>query len=130
MNKVMLIGRLGKEPEMTYTPGGAAVTKVSLATSRKWTDKTTGERKEETTWFNLVFWEKLAELASQYLKKGSKVFVEGRFVSRKYTDKDGVERTAFDVVVTEMEMLDSKPTDASAAVPAHAATVNAEDFPF
>lgn len=130
MNKVMLIGRLGKDPEMTYTPGGAAVTKVSLATSRKWTDKTTGERKEETTWFNLVFWEKLAELASQYLKKGSKVFVEGRFVSRKYTDKDGVERTAFDVVVAEMEMLDSKPTDASAAVPAHAATVNAEDFPF
>jgi len=128
MNKVMLIGRLGRDPEMTYTPTGAAVTKFSLATDRKYKDKATGEVKSDTTWFNLVAWERLAETCNQYLKKGHKVFVEGRFVSREYTDKDGVKRTAFDVVITEMEMLEAKPKEGSTASTGEAS--GAEDFPF
>lgn len=140
MNKVMLIGNVGKEPEMTYTPTGSAVTKFTLATNRRWKDKASGEAKEETTWFNIVAWEKLAELCSQYVHKGSKIFVEGRFVSREYTDKDGVQRRAFDVVITEMELLDSKGSassvdggmgaSAGAARGGNAGEVGGEDFPF
>lgn len=126
MNKVMLIGHVGKDPDMSYTPSGSAVTKFSLAVSRRWTEKSSGEKKEETTWFNLIAWERLAETCSQYLKKGSKIFAEGRFVSRKYTDKDNVDRTAFEVVLTDIEMLDKKP-DASTA---SSNTQEGEDFPF
>lgn len=125
MNKIMLIGNLGRDPEMTYTPSGSAVTKFSLAVSRRWLDKASGEKKEETTWFNIVAWERLAETCSQYLKKGAKVFVEGRFVSREYTDKDNVKRTAYDVVITEMEMLDKAPTSQGATPPSEG-----ESFPF
>jgi len=127
MNKVMLIGRLGKDPDMTYTPTGSAVTKFSIAVDRRWKDKS-GEAKSETTWFNIVAWERLAETCNQWLKKGHKVFVEGRFVAREYTDKDGNKRNAFDIVITEMEMLESKPKDGSAA-PASDAT-EGNDFPF
>ncbi len=137
MNKVILIGNVGREPEMTYTPSGSAVTKFSLATSRRWKDKSTGEQKDETTWFNIVAWEKLAEICSQYVHKGSKIYVEGRFVFREYTDKDGVQRRAFDVVINEMEMLDSKGSNSSAnsgagaaAGAAGAGEVGGEDFPF
>lgn len=136
MNKVMLIGNAGKEPEMTYTPSGSAVTKFSLAVSRRWNDKQSGERKEETTWFNLVAWDRLAETCSQYVHKGSKIFVEGRFVSREYTDKDGVQRRVFDVVLTEMELLDPKGAGQggqnSGAAPANvgAGEIGGEDFPF
>lgn len=108
MNKIMLIGNLGRDPEMSYTASGQAMTKFSLAVSRRWKDSESGERREETTWFNIVAWRQLAETCNNYLHKGSKVFVEGRMTSRKYTDKDGVERTVWDVNLENMEMLDPK----------------------
>ena len=107
LNKILLIGNLGREPEMTYTEAGVAVTKFSLAVNRRHKDQE-GERREEATWFNVVAFNQLAELMTTYLHKGSKVYVEGRMTSRKYTDKEGVERTAWDVVASEMEMLDPK----------------------
>jgi len=107
LNKIMLIGNLGKDPEMNYTPSGMAVTKFSLAVSR-YKKSSTGERQEETEWFNIVAWDKLAETCNQYLHKGSKVYVEGRVSQRKYTDKNGIERYAFDVIINDMEMLTPK----------------------
>jgi len=107
MNKIMLIGNLGKDPEMNYTPSGMAVTKFSLAVNR-FKKSSTGERQEETEWFNIVAWDKLAETCNQYLHKGSKVYVEGRVSQRKYTDKNGIERYAFDVIINDMEMLTPK----------------------
>jgi single-strand DNA-binding protein len=108
LNKIMLIGNLGRDPEMSYTPSGKAVTKFSLAVNRTSRDRETNERREETTWFYIVAWDQLAETCNQYLHKGSKVYIEGRMTSRKYTNKDGVEVTAWEVVAREMEMLDTK----------------------
>ena len=108
LNKIMLIGNLGRDPEMSYTPAGKAITKFSMAVSRRWNDRESGERREETTWFNIVAWDRLAETCSNYLHKGSKVYIEGRMTSRKYTDKDGVERTVWDVHAFEMEMIEPK----------------------
>ncbi len=107
LNKIMLIGNLGKDPEMNYTPSGMAITKFSLAVNR-YKKSSTGERQEETEWFNIVAWDKLAETCNTYLHKGSKVYIEGRVQQRKYTDKNGIERYAFDVVVSDMEMLTPK----------------------
>lgn len=108
MNKIILIGNLGRDPEMDYTPGGQARTKFTLAVNRRTKDRDSGERREETTWFNIVAWAQLAETCNNYLHKGSKVYIEGRMTSRKYTDKDGIERTVWDVTASEMEMLDPK----------------------
>jgi single-strand DNA-binding protein len=108
LNKIMLIGNLGRDPEMSYTPAGRAVTKFSLAVSRRWKDRETKEPHEETTWFYIVAWDQLAEICNQYLHKGSKVYIEGRMTSRKYTNKDGVEVTAWEVSAQEMQMLDTK----------------------
>jgi single-strand DNA-binding protein len=108
LNKIMLIGNLGKDPDMSYTPQGTPITKFTLAVNRRSKDRDTGERREETTWFNIVAWNQLAETINTYLHKGSKVYIEGRMTSRKYTDKDGVERTAWEVTANEMEMLDPK----------------------
>src|SRR5271165_5909175 len=113
MNKILLIGRLGRDVELTYTPSGAARATMSLATTRRWTDKSTGERKEETTWHNVVFWERLAETAANYLKKGDQCFVAGRMTSREYTDKDGVKHRLFEVNADELELLGSKPATTS-----------------
>jgi len=107
MNKIMLIGNLGKDPEMNYTPSGVAVTKFSLAVNRN-TKTPTGEKQEETEWFNIVAWRQLAETCNTYLHKGSKVFIEGRLTQRKYTDRDGNQRTAVDVIANDMEMLTPK----------------------
>ncbi|MDQ6644239.1 MAG: single-stranded DNA-binding protein [Chloroflexota bacterium] len=107
LNKIMLIGNLGKDPEMNYTPSGTAVTKFSLAVNR-YKKSSTGERQEETEWFNIVAWDKLGETCNQYLHKGSKIYIEGRVSQRKYTDKNGIERYAFDVVANDMEMLTPK----------------------
>lgn len=108
MNKIMLIGNLGRDPEMSYTEGGVAFTKFSLAVNRV-SKLPSGERKDETEWFNIVAWRQLAETCSTWLKKGQKVYVEGRLQSRKYTSqKDGVERTVYDVVISDMEMLTPK----------------------
>jgi len=107
MNKIMLIGNLGRDPEMSYTASGTAVTKFSLAVSRAF-KSSAGERQTETEWFNIVAWNQLAETCNSYLKKGNKLFVEGRLSQRKYTDKSGVERTAIEVIINEMEMLTPK----------------------
>jgi single-strand DNA-binding protein len=108
LNKIMLIGNLGRDPEMSYTPSGKAITKFTMAVNRRTRDRDTGDSREETQWFNIVAWERLAETCSNYLHKGSKVYIEGRMTSRKYTDKDGVERTVWDVIASEMQMLDPK----------------------
>lgn len=107
MNKIMLIGNLGRDPEMNYTPDGTAVAKFSLAVNRT-TKSASGERREETEWFNIVAWRQLAEVCSTYLKKGQKVFIEGRLTTRKYTDRNGIERMAIDVVASDLEMLTPK----------------------
>jgi single-strand DNA-binding protein len=107
LNKIMLIGNLGRDPELNVTAEGTPVTKFSLAVSRNYTTKS-GERKEETEWFNIVAWEKLAETCERYLHKGSKVYIEGRLTQRKYTDREGVQRTAVDVIASAMEMLTPK----------------------
>ena len=114
LNKIMLIGNLGRDPEMNYTPSGVAVTKFSLAVSRN-TKTSTGERREETEWFNIVAWRQLAETCNTYLRKGSKVYIEGRLTTRKYTDKNGVERTAIDVTANEMEILTPKSQSGSSS---------------
>jgi len=108
LNKIMLIGNLGRDPEMTYTPSGTPITKFSLAVSRRRGSRDSGTSTEETQWFSVVAWEKLAETCNQYLHKGSKVYIEGRINSRKYTDKDGIERTVWDVTATNMEMLEPR----------------------
>ncbi len=107
LNKIMLIGNLGRDPEMNYTQNGTALTKFSLAVSRSY-KTSSGDKRDETEWFNIVAWDKLAETCNQYLHKGSKVYIEGRVSQRKYTDKNGVERSAFDVIVSDMEMLTPK----------------------
>jgi len=107
LNKIMLIGNLGKDPEMNYTPGGLAITKFSLAVSRN-KKTSTGERQEETDWFNIVAMDKRVEICNQYLHKGSKVYIEGRLTQRKYTDKNGIERWMVEVIVNDMEMLTPK----------------------
>jgi len=107
MNKIMLIGNLGKDPEMNYTPSGIAVTKFSLAVNRN-TKTPTGEKQEETEWFNIVAWRQLAETCNTYLHKGSKVFIEGRLTQRKYTDKNGIDRWMVEVIASDMEMLTPK----------------------
>jgi len=107
MNKIMLIGNLGKDPEMNYTPSGMAITKFSLAVNRN-RKTSTGERQEETDWFNIVAMDKRAEICNQYLHKGSKVYIEGRLSQRKYTDKNGIDRWMVEVIVNDMEMLTPK----------------------
>jgi single-strand DNA-binding protein len=107
MNKIMLIGNLGRDPEMNYTQGGTAVTKFTLAVNR-YTKGSDGERKTETEWFNIVAWNQLAETCSKYLQKGQKVFVEGRLTQRKYVDRNNVDRLSVEVIINDMEMLTPK----------------------
>jgi single-strand DNA-binding protein len=107
MNKILLIGNLGRDPEMSYTPNGVAVTKFSIAVNRV-TKSPSGERQDETDWFNIVAWRQLAETCNTYLRKGSKIYVEGRLSQRKYTDKNNVERTSLEVIINDMEMLTPK----------------------
>ena len=114
MNKIMLIGNLGKDPEMNYTPSGIALTKFSLAVNRV-TKTATGEKEKETEWFNIVAWRQLAETCNTYLHKGDKVFIEGRLTQRKYTDREGVQRTAIDVIASDMEMLTPKSSQGSSS---------------
>ncbi len=112
VNKVILLGNIGKDPEIKVQ-GDFTVAKTSLATSEKWKDKKTGEDKEQVQWHNIVFYNKLAEIVGQYVKKGSKIYVEGKLVTRKWQDKDtGVDRYATDIICNEMQMLDSKPASA------------------
>ena len=108
VNRVTLIGNLGRDPETRYSPDGAAITNVTIATSRQWKDKTSGERKEETEWHRVVFYGRLAEIAGEYLKKGRSVYVEGRLKTRKWQDKEGVDRYTTEIVAEEMQLLGSR----------------------
>ena len=108
VNKVILIGNLGRDPEVRYAPSGSAIANVTIATSRNWKDKTSGERQEETEWHRVVFYDRLAEIAGEYLKKGKSVYIEGRLKTRKWTDKDGVEKYTTEIVASDMTMLGSR----------------------
>lgn len=108
LNKVMLIGRLGADPEVRYMPSGDAITNIRLATSMRWKDKQTGERKEETEWHRVVFFRGLAKIAGEYLKKGSQVYVEGRIRTNKWQGQDGQDRYTTEIVADNMHMLDSR----------------------
>lgn len=105
LNKVMLIGNLGADPEVRYTTGNSAVTNIRLATAESWRDKETGEQQERTEWHRVVFFGRLAEIAGEYLKKGSQVYVEGSIRTRKWTDKEGQEKYTTEIVANEMQML-------------------------
>ncbi len=111
LNKVQIIGNLGGDPETRNMPSGDAMTTINVATTESWKDKQTGERKENTEWHRITFFGKLAEIAGQYLKKGSQVYVEGSLRTRKYTDKDGVEKYATDIRADEMKMLGGRSTE-------------------
>lgn len=129
LNKVILIGRLGRDPETRYMPNGEAVCNFSVATSEKYTDKN-GQRQEATEWHNVTMYRKLAEIAGQYLKQGSQVYIEGKIKSRKYTDKNGVERTAYDIIANELKMLGGNTqTPAQKPQPAQAQE-DIDDVPF
>ena len=108
LNKVMLIGRLGGDPEVRYLPSGGAVTNITLATNRRWKDRQTGEQKEQTEWHRVVFFNRLAEIAGEYLRKGSQVYIEGRIQTRKWQDQSGQDRYTTEIVAEEMRMLDSR----------------------
>jgi len=107
VNKVILLGRLGKDAETKFTTGGAAVTKFPLATSRRWKDQQTGEWKEETDWHNIVVWRQ--ENVANYLTKGKQIYVEGRLQTREYTDRDGNKRKTTEIVATQLVLLGNKP---------------------
>lgn len=108
VNKVILVGNLGRDPEVRYNPDGGAITNVSIATTDRWKDKASGEMKEATEWHRVVFFNRLAEIAGEYLKKGRPVYVEGRLRTRKWTDKDGNEKYTTEIVADQMQMLGSR----------------------
>ena len=105
VNKVILIGNLGRDPEVRFAPSGSSICNVTIATSRQWKNKDSGERQEETEWHRVVFYDRLAEIAGEYLKKGKSVYIEGRLKTRKWTDKDGVEKYTTEIIAQEMTML-------------------------
>ncbi len=113
INKVILVGHLGRDPEVRYMTNGEAVANFSIATSETWNDRNSGNKIERTEWHNITLYRRLAEVAGQYLKKGSQVYIEGKIQSRKYTDKNGIERTAYDIIGNEMQMLGGRNSSAS-----------------
>ena len=145
INKVILIGNLGNDPEVRYTANGSAVANISLATAESWKDKATGEQQERTEWHRVVFFSQLAEIVGEYLRKGSQVYVEGRLQTRKWTDKEGNDRYSTEIVANEMQMLGGRgggtanferpdsapraePAGAPAAAAATATAAPAEEF--
>ena len=136
LNKVMIIGHLGRDPEMRYTPSGRPVTTFTVATSRSW-NTVDGERHQETEWFNVVAWGNLAEICKQYLNKGQQVYIEGRLQTRKWDDKEGNKHTSVEIVANEMMMLgdrrDSGANNSHSAENAEAAeptSTDEDEFPF
>jgi len=105
VNKVIIIGNLGRDPEVRYTPNGSAVCNIGVATTRTWKNKDSGDKVEETEWHRVVFYDRLAEIAGEYLKKGRSVYVEGRLKTRKWQDKDGAEKYTTEIIAEEMKML-------------------------
>jgi len=143
VNKVILVGNLGKDPEVRYMPNGNAVANITLATSESWKDKTTGEQQEKTEWHRVVMFRRLGEIAGEYLKKGSQVYIEGKLQTRKWQDNSGNDRYTTEIVANEMQMLGSRGGSASfsgdsAAAPASASAAPApaaagdfdDDIPF
>ena len=118
VNKVILVGNCGKDPETRYMPSGGAVTNVSIATSESWKDKQTGETKERTEWHNIVFFNRLGEIAGEYLRKGSQIYVEGSLRTRKWQDKSGGDRYTTEIVASEMQMLGSRSGGGDSYAPA------------
>ncbi|MCF6249823.1 MAG: single-stranded DNA-binding protein [Methylococcaceae bacterium] len=108
LNKVTLIGRLGADPEVRYMPSGGAVTNIGIATTRRWKDRQSGERRDETEWHRVAFFNRLAEIAGEYLRKGSLVYIEGRIRTRKWQDQSGQDRYTTEIIAEQMQMLDSK----------------------
>lgn len=108
VNKVILIGNVGRDPEARYAPSGGAICNLSLATTRSWKDKASGEKREETEWHRVVFYDRLAEIVVEYAKKGRALYVEGRLKTRKWQDKDGVEKYTTEIVAEEMQLLGSR----------------------
>ena len=117
INKVILVGNLGADPDTRYMPSGDAVTNVSLATTESWKDKSSGDQQERTEWHRVVFFGRLAEIAAEYLRKGSQVYVEGQLRTRKWTDKQGQDRWSTEIVAREMQMLGGR-AGAAASAPA------------
>ncbi len=115
INKVILVGNLGQDPEIRYTPGGMAIANITVATSDSWKDKQTGEQQERTEWHRVVFFSRLAEITGEYLKKGSQVYIEGRLQTRKWKDQSGQDRYTTEIVANEMQMLGSRSKGAEAA---------------
>jgi single-strand DNA-binding protein len=139
VNKVILVGNLGADPEVKYMPNGNAVANVTLATSESWKDKQSGEQKDKTEWHRVVFFRRLAEIAGEYLKKGSQIYIEGKLQTRKWQDKNGNDRYTTEIIANEMQMLGGRGggsadfgASSSAAAPAAAATVDEfdDDIPF
>lgn len=111
VNKVILVGNLGQDPEVKYTPSGTAIANISIATTESWKDKNTGEQQEKTEWHRVVFFSRLAEIVGEYLKKGRQVYVEGRLQTRKWQDNNGNDRYMTEVVASEMQMLGNRQGD-------------------
>ena len=137
VNKVILIGNVGGDPETRYMPNGNAITNITLATTDSWKDKQTGQQQERTEWHRICFFNRLAEIAGEYLKKGSKIYIEGSLRTRKWQDKDGQDRYVTEIVANEMQMLDSRGgNDSGTAAPRQAAQAPAggcdfdDDIPF
>jgi single-strand DNA-binding protein len=145
VNKVILIGNLGQDPETRTTPGGTTVTNIRIATTESWTDRVTGEKKESTEWHTVVLWNRLGEIAAEYLRKGQQVYIEGRLQTRKWQDKQGNDRYTTEIVASDMQMLggrsgavpqetrDARDTGSSrpaAAAPAAAGPDFDDDIPF
>jgi single-strand DNA-binding protein len=127
LNKVMIIGNLGRDPEMRYTPSGKPVTTFSVATSRTWSTSD-GEKREETEWFNVVAWSSLAEICKQYLTKGQQVYIEGRLQTRHWDDQEGNKHTSVEIVANEMIILSERRETGEAS--AEAESIEEDEFPF
>jgi single-strand DNA-binding protein len=129
VNKVIIVGNVGRDPETRYMPSGDAVTNISVATSNRYKDKQTGETKENTEWHRIAFFGKLAEIAGQYLKKGSQVYVEGRLQTRKWTDQSGQEKYSTEIIAETMQMLGSKMAGSGDSVPDGGSRSRASEAP-
>lgn len=134
VNKTTLVGNLGADPDIRYKPDGTPTATLAIATTDAWKDKATGEKKEKTEWHRVVFFKGLAEVAQKYLKKGSQIYVEGKLRTRKWTDKDGIDRYTTEIVGREMQMLGKKPADETQDAPRSDAPSDAgdleDDYPF
>ena len=135
INKVILIGHLGQDPDIKYTADGTAVANFSIATSEEWTDKNTGEKKQRTEWHRIVVWRRLAEICGEYISKGSQVFIEGKLQTRKWEDKDNITHYITEVIANNVQFLSSKSTgnenvSAESGIPKSEVTPEGDDIPF